>query len=115
MWKKRTSCATQQRYGLKCIALQTTDPNCPNPLWLYIEIKETMSKMLYNTFIHMGASHNLIYFESGNQLGQSPRTQSNIKVKDMNWQTSYVTRVLQRTAHNANIHLEGTFWLMPTR
>ena len=93
---------------------ESTEPTCPPPLRTQIELCGHTSKVLYiNALIDTGASHNLISFDAWNQLGRPALTQSNVKVKGVNGQTSYVTGVLHTTIHCANGHLEGSFWVMP--
>ena len=88
---------------------ESTEPTCPPPLRTQIELCGHIGKVLYNALIDIGASHNLISFDAWNQLGRPALTQSKVKVKGVNGQTSYVIGVLRTTIHCANGHLEGSF------
>ena len=63
--------------------------------------------------MYMRASHNLILFDTWNQLGRPRLTPLPINVKGVNGQISYITGVLKTKLFYTNQHMHSVFLVMP--
>lgn len=82
--------------------VQTTFLNYIDSFRVQIQLQVVSGKVLYNALIDMGASHNLISFDTWNQLGRLALIPLPINVKGVNGKTSYIIGILKTQLFYAN-------------